>query len=133
MTTTVPPGLRGVVVTATNLGDVRGDEGFYHYRQYSAVELARTRSFSDVCALMIDGSAARPRRSRAGSRRRWRALRTVPEAVAAALPVIAAAGGTPLTRPAHRALAHRRRAGPPAAVGRRPDHPARRARYACAP
>ena len=26
MTTTVPPGLRGVVVTATNLGDVRGDD-----------------------------------------------------------------------------------------------------------
>ena len=60
MTTTVPPGLRGVVVTATNLGDVRGDEGFYHYRQYSAVELARTRSFSDVCALMIDGTLPDP-------------------------------------------------------------------------
>ena len=37
-----------MVVTATDLGDVRGDEGFYHYRQYSAVELARTRSFADV-------------------------------------------------------------------------------------
>ena len=64
MTTTVPPGLRGVVVTATTLGDVRGDEGFYHYRQYSAVELARTRSFSDVCALMIDGALPDPARSR---------------------------------------------------------------------
>ena len=35
-----PPGLEGVVVTDTELGDVRGLEGFYHYRQYSAVELA---------------------------------------------------------------------------------------------
>ena len=30
----VPPGLAKVVVTETALGDVRGDEGFYHYRQY---------------------------------------------------------------------------------------------------
>ena len=53
-----------MVVTATGLGDVRGDEGFYHYRQYSAVELARTRSFSDVCALMIDGELPDPEQSR---------------------------------------------------------------------
>ena len=38
----VPRGLAGVVVTETELGDVRGREGFYHYRQYSAVELAPT-------------------------------------------------------------------------------------------
>ena len=37
----VPAGLKGVVVTETALGDVRGREGFYHYRQYSAVELAQ--------------------------------------------------------------------------------------------
>src|SRR6185312_9745691 len=96
MTTTVPSGLRGVVVTATNLGDVRGGEGFYHYRQYSAVELARTRSFTDVCALMIDGELPDPERSR-----RFAAelapLRRLPASVAAALPAIAAAGGTPLT------------------------------------
>ncbi len=29
----VPRGLAGVVVTETELGDVRGLEGFYHYRQ----------------------------------------------------------------------------------------------------
>jgi citrate synthase len=96
MTTTVPPGLRGVVVTATNLGDVRGDEGFYHYRQYSAVELARTRSFSDVCALMIDGALPDPAQSRRFAAE-LAAQRRVPEAVAAALPLIAAAGGTPLS------------------------------------
>ena len=37
-----PRGLAGVVVTDTELGDVRGREGFYHYRQYSAVELAQS-------------------------------------------------------------------------------------------
>jgi citrate synthase len=93
---TVPAGLRNVVVTTTGLGDVRGGEGFYHYRQYSAVELARTRSFPDVCALMIDG--ALPDREQS---RRFAAemapLRALPTAVATALPVIAAAGGTPLT------------------------------------
>ena len=46
----VPAGLAGVVVAETELGDVRGLEGFYHYRQYSAVELARTRSVEDGLA-----------------------------------------------------------------------------------
>src|SRR5580704_970747 len=36
----VPAGLEGVVVAETTIGDVRGKEGFFHYRQYSAVELA---------------------------------------------------------------------------------------------
>ena len=92
----VPAGLRGVVVTATGLGDVRGGEGFYHYRQYSALELAGTRSFSDVCALMIDGVLPDPEQSRRFAAE-MAPLRALPEPVAAALPVIAAAGGTPLT------------------------------------
>lgn len=51
----VPRGLAGVVVTDTGLGDVRGREGFYHYRQYSAVELAESRTFEDVWHLMFHG------------------------------------------------------------------------------
>jgi citrate synthase len=51
----VPPGLRGVPVTETALGDVRGIEGFYHYRQYSAVDLAGRRSLEDVWCLLVDG------------------------------------------------------------------------------
>ncbi len=54
-TTDVPRGLSGVVVTETTIGDVRGREGFYHYRQYSAIELAAARGLEDVWALMIDG------------------------------------------------------------------------------
>ena len=47
----VPPGLKGVAVTETSIGDVRGLEGFYHYRQYSAVDLAGRRSLEDVWAV----------------------------------------------------------------------------------
>lgn len=51
----IPTGLEGVVVAATTIGDVRGAEGFFHYRGYSATDLARHRSFSDVWALLVDG------------------------------------------------------------------------------
>jgi citrate synthase len=52
---TLPPGLKGVSVADTEVGDVRGQEGFYHYRQYSATELAASRSLEDVWQLMADG------------------------------------------------------------------------------
>ena len=51
----VPAGLEGVVVAETTIGDVRGQEGFFHYRQYSAVDLARTRSLEDVWHLLFRG------------------------------------------------------------------------------
>lgn len=50
-----PRGLKGVVVTDTALGDVRGGEGFFHYRQHSAVELAERRTLEDVWMLLFDG------------------------------------------------------------------------------
>lgn len=50
-----PPGLAGVVVTDTVLGGVRGDEGFYHYREYSATELASRRTLEDVWYLFQTG------------------------------------------------------------------------------
>ncbi|GHJ40626.1 citrate synthase [Streptomyces sp. TS71-3] len=87
----VPRGLAGVVVTETAIGDVRGREGFYHYRQYSAVELARTRGFEDVWHLMAHGELPDAAK-RAAFIRRTAELRRLPEDVAAALPAIAAAG-----------------------------------------
>src|SRR6476469_2749821 len=51
----VPPGLAKVVVTDTELGDVRGDEGFFHYRQYSAVELAEQVGFEEAWHLLFYG------------------------------------------------------------------------------
>ncbi|GHH88145.1 citrate synthase [Streptomyces sulfonofaciens] len=87
----VPRGLAGVVVTETAIGDVRGREGFYHYRQYSAVELARTRRFEDVWYLMAHGELPDAAQSAAFARR-TAALRRLPDDVGAALPAIAAAG-----------------------------------------
>ncbi|MFD3970957.1 citrate synthase [Streptomyces cyaneofuscatus] len=95
MTTTpvpaVPRGLAGVVVTDTALGDVRGREGFYHYRQYSAIELAQTRSFEDVWYLMFHGEL--PDRAQAADfAARTAGLRALPADVTEALPAIARAG-----------------------------------------
>ncbi|KQW12628.1 citrate synthase/methylcitrate synthase [Streptomyces sp. Root369] len=88
----VPRGLAGVVVTDTEVGDVRGREGFYHYRQYSAVELAQARDFEDVWHLMVHGEL--PDAGRAVAfRAETAALRRLPDEVRAALPAIAAASG----------------------------------------
>lgn len=87
----VPRGLAGVVVTDTELGDVRGREGFYHYRQYSAVELAESRGFEDVWHLMLHGELPDAERSAAFARE-TAGQRGLPEDVRAALPAIARAG-----------------------------------------
>lgn len=88
---TAPPGLKGVVVAETALGDVRGTEGFYHYRQYAAPELAQKRSFEDVWHLLIDRELPSPR-ERAAFAAEVAPLRVLPPAVVDALPAIA--GGT---------------------------------------
>jgi citrate synthase len=89
----VPPGLRNVVVTETGLGDVRGDEGFYHYRQYSAIDLARKKTVEDVWFLMFEG-----RLPSDDEREQFVAelapLRVLPSEVREVLPAIAAAGAT---------------------------------------
>ncbi|MER5429046.1 citrate synthase/methylcitrate synthase [Streptomyces sp. NPDC002588] len=88
----VPRGLAGVVVAETQVGDVRGREGFYHYRQYSAVDLAHTRRFEDVWHLLVHGDLPDARRGAAFAAG-TAALRRLPEPVAAVLPALAAAGG----------------------------------------
>ncbi|MGW1537245.1 citrate synthase [Streptomyces aureus] len=88
----VPRGLAGVVVTDTELGDVRGLEGFYHYRQYSAVDLAQACSFEEVWHLLAHGEL--PDRARLSAFTAHTArLRRLPVDVRAALPAIAAATG----------------------------------------
>lgn len=86
-----PRGLAGVVVTETELGDVRGREGFYHYRQYSAVELAAGRSFEDVWHLMFRGTLPADPAERAAFAAETAALRRLPEEVRAVLPDLARA------------------------------------------
>ena len=51
-----PPGLAGVAVAETSISDVRGEEGFYHYRGYDATRLADTCSFEQVWHLLLRGS-----------------------------------------------------------------------------
>ena len=58
----VPRGLNGVAVTDTTIGDVRGDEGYYHYRGRSAVDLARRSTLEDVAALVLGAPLDRYRR-----------------------------------------------------------------------
>ena len=50
-----PRGLEGVAVAETAVGDVRGEEGFFHYRGYDATELARHCSFEQVWHLLVLG------------------------------------------------------------------------------
>ncbi|MCU0274967.1 MAG: hypothetical protein MUE34_17215 [Acidimicrobiales bacterium] len=87
----VPRGLNGVAVADTQVGDVLGDEGRYHYRGYDAVELARRRGFEDVWALMLEGAlpngvAADRFRDRVAAHRR------VPDGLG---PIIEAVAATP--------------------------------------
>jgi citrate synthase len=87
----VPAGLEGVVVAETTIGDVRGLEGFYHYRQYSAVELAETRSLEDVWHLFFRGElpdAAASAAFAAEVRRR----RTLPPGLSTLLPALSRRG-----------------------------------------
>ncbi len=89
--TEVPRGLEGVVVAQTSIGDVRGHQGFFHYRQYSATDLAAQRPLEDVWQLLFDGSLPD---AQAGSRFRHEVAgqRALPPAVTALLPHVAAAG-----------------------------------------
>jgi len=91
-----PPGLKGVVVAETALGDVRGTEGFYHYRQYSAPELAETRTFEDVWHLLIDGELPTSVAERDAFAAEVAPLRDLPAAVLDALPGIARGVTTPV-------------------------------------
>ncbi|MFC7547552.1 citrate synthase [Plantactinospora sp. GCM10030261] len=84
----VPRGLSGVVVTETEIGDVRGREGFYHYRQYSAIDLAERRSIEDVWHLMIDGELPDAARGRAFAAE-IAPLRRIPDALRPMLTSIA--------------------------------------------
>jgi len=84
-------GLEGVVVAETEVGDVRGQEGFYHYRQYNAVELAEKRSLEDVWHLLYEGHLPSPE-ERESFAEEIRSLRDIPPSVKDLLPAIATAG-----------------------------------------
>jgi citrate synthase len=87
----VPRGLNGVAVADTTIGDVRGEQGFFHYRQYSAVDLAEHRTFEDVWALVLDGTL--PDTDNFATE--VRALRAISPAVTEVLPAIVRAVADP--------------------------------------
>ena len=127
-----PRGLKGVIVADTELGDVRGLEGFYHYRQYSAPELAAKRTFEDVWYLLFEGElptlAARDEYTA-----RIAAARHLPAAsCSTCCPAIAAGHAAPAGGAAHRAVAARGGRGHAADLRRRSgDHPGQCAAAGC--
>jgi citrate synthase len=88
-----PPGLEGVIVAETEVGDVRGLEGFYHYRQYDAVVLADRLPLEDVWFLLFEGHLPSPAEREAFAAE-VKPLRIVPPSVAALLPALAASSQT---------------------------------------
>ncbi|MGH9165356.1 MAG: citrate/2-methylcitrate synthase, partial [Acidimicrobiales bacterium] len=90
----LPKGLEGVVVAETAVGHVRGLEGFYHYRQYNAIELCEKRSLEDVWYLLFNGELPT-----ADQRCRFvdelRPLSVIPDDVRPLLASIAKSGSNP--------------------------------------
>ena len=93
--TAVPRGLKGVVVADTELGDVRGFEGFYHYRQYAAPDLAATRTMEDVWYLLFEGDLP-TLAARDAYAARIAALRPLPAELLTLLPSIVSSARVPL-------------------------------------
>jgi len=90
-----PRGLKGLIVADTELGDVRGLEGFYHYRQYSAPELAAKRTFEDVWYLLFEGELPTAAAGREYGRR-IAVDRHLPPELVELLPALAAGRPHPL-------------------------------------
>jgi len=90
-----PPGLEGVVVADTTVGDVRGDEGFFHYRGYSAPVLARAQPLEAVWHLVQRGRLPDDAELRAFTEEAA-AMRRLDPIVLHALPAIAMPG-TPMS------------------------------------
>jgi citrate synthase len=82
------PGLAGVAVARTEVSDVLGRKGFYHYRGYNAVDIARRGRVEDAWHLLLRGElpTAAQREEFA-----WQtaALRQLPDGVAELLPAVA--------------------------------------------
>ncbi|WP_040768485.1 citrate/2-methylcitrate synthase [Tsukamurella sp. 1534] len=64
-----PAGLKNVIVTDTELGDVRGEEGYFHYRGHDATRLAAEVSFEEAWHLMLFGALPSPDGAAAFARR----------------------------------------------------------------
>ena len=83
-----PAGLAGVSVARTEVSDVLGRLGFYHYRGYNAVDIARRGRVEDAWYLLMRGELPTAEQ-REEFARDIAALRELPAGVAELLPAIA--------------------------------------------
>jgi len=81
-------GLAGVSVAHTQVSDVLGRKGFYHYRGYNAVDIARRGRVEDAWHLLLRGELPTAAQREAFARQ-TAALRQLPDGVAELLPAIA--------------------------------------------
>ncbi len=82
------PGLAGVSVARTEVSDVLGRKGFYHYRGYNAVDIARRGRVEDAWHLLLRGELPTAAQ-RAEFALQTAALRQLPDGVAELLPAVA--------------------------------------------
>lgn len=94
----VPRGLANVVVAETAVGDVRGDEGFFHYRGVSGVDLAADARFEDAWRLVTLGALPSDDVDTAAFRARTAAARIIPEHLHATLSAIAVSDLDPMAQ-----------------------------------
>lgn len=94
----VPRGLTNVVVAETRIGDVRGAEGFFHYRGVSGVELAAEARFEDAWRLVALGALPQDTAEVAEWRARTAAAREIPGSVLPMLPTIARSALDPMAQ-----------------------------------
>lgn len=87
----VPRGLTGVAAASTSVGDVDGEAGWFHYRQYDATGLARRHSLEEVWHLVTRGTLPDAPTLEAFAAE-TRPARAIPPATAAILPALAATG-----------------------------------------
>ena len=85
-------GLADVSVSSTRVSDVLGRQGFYHYRGYNAVDLARRGSFEDAWHLMLRGELPTAEQ-RTAFAAETAGLRHLPAGIAEMLPSIARLSG----------------------------------------
>ena len=80
-----PAGLAGVSVARTQVSDVLGRQGFYHYRGYNAVDIARRGRVEDAWHLLLRGELPTPQQ-RAAFASQTAAWRQLPDGVADCCP-----------------------------------------------
>lgn len=90
----VPKGLTGVVVSSTSIGDVDGEAGYFHYRQYDATDLARTHTFEEVWHLVVRGALPDPATLAEFRREVSEARASIPDSLLDAVESLTAAGVT---------------------------------------